>query len=508
MQAVFELARSVLDLDTTVLIYGETGVGKELLARSIHFSGARCPRPFVAVNCAAIPEELFESELFGFRKGAFTGAHEHRRGLFQMANGGTLLLDEIGEMPLHLQSKLLRAIEEKRVTSVGADRPVDIDVRFIATTNKDLQAEVERGAFRRDLFYRLSVMPIRIPPLRERPEDIPMLAQHFLEHARRRTRRTVHGIAPESLQALVRYGWPGNVRELENVIERAVIVAKGEILTDLQRFLAPVGAHAAVDLSLPFRDAKARVVEEFERAYVAGLLESHGGKLTAAAKHADMDPKNFSDKMTRYGLRRAAPAEPPGGERPGPLARGDAPGRNDAERQASADSGPAEASGQAKDRRPRVVLLTALVWMLAGPAPGPAGRARSCGPPSRPAGASSSFAMPSPRPEWAIHPGCASTTAPPSATSPTRDAGTPAASARRSRRGVSPPIACSRARGVAASRRRGSPSAPPRSGRRSAISSVGPRTGTSKSATCGRSWASGAPAGTCCSCRTAPPSRP
>ncbi len=247
MQSVFETLRSVADLDTTVLIHGETGVGKELLARSVHFSGARRDRPFVAVNCAAIPAELFESELFGSRKGAFTGASEHRRGHFQMAHGGTLLLDEIGEMPLHLQSKLLRAIEERKVTSVGADRPVDIDVRFIATTNKDLQGDVERGAFRRDLFYRLSVMPVRVP---------------------------------------------------------------GEVLTELERFLAgPGGAHAPVELSLPFRDAKARIVEEFERAYVQGLLETHGGKLTAAAKHADMDPKNFSDKMARYGLRRQ-PAEP------------------------------------------------------------------------------------------------------------------------------------------------------------------------------------------------------
>ena len=222
-----------------MLIHGETGVGKELLARSIHFSGARRDRPFVAVNCAAIPAELFESELFGARKGAFTGATEHRRGHFQMANGGTLLLDEIGEMPLHLQSKLLRAIEEKKVTSVGADRPVDIDVRFIATTNKDLQAEAERGAFRRDLFYRLSVMPIRVPPLRERPEDIPLLAEHFLEQASRRSKKGVRAIAPESLQALVRYPWPGNVRELDNVIERAVIVATGDTLTDIERFLAP-----------------------------------------------------------------------------------------------------------------------------------------------------------------------------------------------------------------------------------------------------------------------------
>ncbi len=316
MQSVFETLRSVVDLDTTVLIHGETGVGKELLARSVHYSGVRRDRPFVAVNCAAIPEELFESELFGSRKGAFTGASEHRRGHFQMAHGGTLLLDEIGEMPLHLQSKLLRAIEEKKVTSVGADRPVDIDVRFIVTTNKDLQAEVERGAFRRDLFYRLSVMPIRVPALRERPEDIPLLAQHFLEEAGRRLKRAVRGIVPDSLQALVRYPWPGNVRELENVIERAVIVSREDVLTGLERFLGgPAGAHAPVDLSLPFRDAKARVVEEFERAYVAGLLEANGGKLTAAAKHADMDPKNFSDKMARYGLRRQGSEPSEGGAR-------------------------------------------------------------------------------------------------------------------------------------------------------------------------------------------------
>jgi len=316
MQSVFETLRSVADLDTTVLIHGETGVGKELLARSVHFSGARRDRPFVAVNCAAIPADLFESELFGSRKGAFTGASEHRRGQFQMAQGGTLLLDEIGEMPLQLQSKLLRAIEEKKVTSVGADRPVDVDVRFIATTNKDLQAEVERGAFRRDLFYRLSVMPVYVPPLRERPEDIPLLASHFLKEAGRRLKRPVKGIAPESVQALVRYPWPGNVRELENVIERAVIVSRADVLHDLARFLTgPGGAQAPVDLSLPFRDAKARIVEEFERAYVQGLLDAHGGKLTAAAKHADMDPKNFSDKMTRYGLRRQPPEPPDGGPR-------------------------------------------------------------------------------------------------------------------------------------------------------------------------------------------------
>jgi DNA-binding NtrC family response regulator len=216
-------------------------------------------------------------------------------------------------MPLNLQSKLLRAIEERKVTSVGADRPVDIDVRFIATTNKDLQSEVERGAFRRDLFYRLSVMPVQVPALRERLEDIPLLARHFVVQGGRRLKKTLRGISPESLGALMRYPWPGNVRELENVIERAVIVSQGDTLSDVERFLAPTGGPPPVDLSLPFRDAKARVVEEFERAYIDGLLKSHGGKLTAAAKQADMDPKNFSDKMQRYGLRRSAPSEPPAG---------------------------------------------------------------------------------------------------------------------------------------------------------------------------------------------------
>ncbi len=312
MAEVFELLRSVAELDTTVLIHGETGVGKELLARSIHFSGSRRDKPFVAVNCAAIPAELFESELFGFRRGAFTSASESRRGFFQMANGGTLLLDEVGEMPPALQSKLLRVIEEKRVTPIGAERAVEIDVRFIATTNKDLQAEVERGTFRRDLFYRLSVVPIRIPPLRERPEDIPLLAQHFLEHSARRAKKTVRSIAPAAMEALCRYAWPGNVRELENVIERAVIVAKGETLADVGPFLAPDGPRPPVDLSLSFREAKTRVVEEFERAYIAGVMEAHGGKISAAAKHADMDPKNLWEKLVKYGLRRPHHADPNG----------------------------------------------------------------------------------------------------------------------------------------------------------------------------------------------------
>jgi transcriptional regulator with GAF, ATPase, and Fis domain len=299
----------VADLDTTLLIHGETGVGKELLARSVHFSGARRDKPFVPVNCAAIPTDLFESELFGFRKGAFTGAAETRRGLLQSASGGTLLLDEIGEMPLGLQSKLLRVIEDKCVTPIGSDRAVEIDVRFIATTNKDLRAAVERNAFRPDLFYRLSVMPIRVPPLREREGDVPLLARHFLKDSARRSKKPVRDIAPEAMQALCRYGWPGNVRELENVIERGVILARGDTIVEVERFLGPESGRPRVDLSLSFRDAKARVVEEFERAYIGGVLEASGGKLTAAAKHADMDPKNFSEKLVRYGLRKSGSVE-------------------------------------------------------------------------------------------------------------------------------------------------------------------------------------------------------
>jgi two-component system, NtrC family, response regulator AtoC len=312
MREVFELARSVVDLDTTVLIEGETGVGKELLARSIHYSGSRRDQPFLAVNCAAIPGELFESELFGFRKGAFTGAIESRRGLFQRANGGTLLLDEIGEMPLHLQAKLLRVIEERRVAPIGADQPVDVDVRILASTNRDLQVEVEQRRFRADLFYRLSVMPIRVPSLRERPDDVPLLASHFLEGSARRCKKPVRAIAPGAMHALASYSWPGNVRELQNVVERAVIVAKGDTILDVGRFLTGAAERPRVELSLQFHRAKARVVEEFERAYIAGVLEAHGGRVGLAAKHAGLDPKNLSAKIARYGLRKGARSAAPG----------------------------------------------------------------------------------------------------------------------------------------------------------------------------------------------------
>jgi len=238
MLEVVERLRSAADLDTTILFRGERGVGKKLLAHCVHFSGARRDKPFVALNCAAIPAEVVESELFGFRKRAFTNVSDGRRGLFHLANGGTLLLEEVGDIPQDLQSKLLETIEDKRVMPIGSDRAVDVDVRVIATTNKDLRLEAEKGRFRSDLFEQLSATLIAVPPLRERPDDLPLLVRHFVEISARRSKTSVSAIIPEAMPALRRYPWPGNVRELENVIERAVLVSKTDTITDVERFLA------------------------------------------------------------------------------------------------------------------------------------------------------------------------------------------------------------------------------------------------------------------------------
>jgi len=232
MLDVLTRLRSAADLDATVLIQGETGVGKELLARCLHFSGARRDKRFVAVNCSGIPAELFESELFGFRKVAFTSPSESRRGLLQLASGGTLLLAEVADIPLPLQSKLVRAIDEKHVVPIGSERPVEIDVRFIATTSKSLPVEVDQGRFRRDLLDRLSRLLIRVPPLRERPGDVPLLARHFIDVSARRSKKRAPTIASAAMDMLCRYAWPGNVRELESVMDRAVIVSTTDSIED------------------------------------------------------------------------------------------------------------------------------------------------------------------------------------------------------------------------------------------------------------------------------------
>lgn len=306
MMEVFELASSVADLNTTVLIFGETGTGKELLASAIHSNSPRREKPFVAINCAAIPDDLFESELFGFKKGAFTGANEDRKGLFQLADGGTILLDEIGEMPFKFQSKLLRVIEDKKVTSLGSDKSVYIDVRIIAATNRDLEAEVEKGNFREDLFYRLNVIPIKLPSLRERKEDIPPLARFFLNKYAEKFNKPVKSISEEAMNTLINYSWLGNIRELRNVIERAVILEKKDIITDIGIFLTkkkevPIDL---IDLAVSFKSTKTKIIEDFEKSYISKILELYDGKLTQAARHAHMDVKNLCEKMKKYGIRR------------------------------------------------------------------------------------------------------------------------------------------------------------------------------------------------------------
>jgi len=304
MRRLKEEIESVAGLTTTVLLTGETGTGKGLVARAIHYGGPRRGKPFVEVNCAAIPEPLFESELFGFTKGSFTGALGERKGHFLLAHGGTLFLDEIAEVPPAVQPKLLTAIQDRKVMRIGGTRQIDVDVRIVAATNRSLVEEVEAGRFRKDLFFRLNVFPIRVPPLRERKEDIPALAEVFLRKYALKCGKRVVRIAPRTMAALLAYDWPGNVRELENYIERAVIRARGEELDCPEELVGAPGAGEELPFSpdLPFREAKERVVSAFERRYIEEALRRSGGKLTEAARAAGMDNKNFSEKMKRYGI--------------------------------------------------------------------------------------------------------------------------------------------------------------------------------------------------------------
>jgi len=228
MQPVFDIIKKVLDNSTTVLIVGETGTGKELIARAVHYNGMSKDSPFIPVNCAALPENLLESELYGYKKGAFTGATADKKGLIEVANSGTLFLDEIAEIPMSLQAKLLRFLQEKEIMPIGGAFPKKVDVRIIAATNRNLADEVRDGRFREDLYYRLSIIPIELPPLRERKSDIPLLAEHFLQKFSTATGKRLDGFAPDVMGSLQSYGWPGNVRELENAIERAVVLSSGE----------------------------------------------------------------------------------------------------------------------------------------------------------------------------------------------------------------------------------------------------------------------------------------
>jgi two-component system response regulator HydG len=307
MLGVYDLVRRVAPADTTVLLSGESGTGKELVARALHDQSDRREGRFVAINCAAVPAELLESELFGHVKGAFTDAKSSRQGLFEQASGGTLLLDEVGEMPLEMQPKLLRVLQERQVRPVGGNTSVPVTARIIAASNRDLEGEVEQKRFREDLFYRLNVVQIEIPPLRARGNDTLLLAEHFVRKFSERSGKPVHGVSIEAQTKLLAYDWPGNVRQLENTIERAVALTRGEqiMIEDLPeritRFDGSTGVLSDVDLE------HVRTLEQVERRHIEQAVKHAHGNKTRAAKALGIDRRTLYRKLERYAGGRTAP---------------------------------------------------------------------------------------------------------------------------------------------------------------------------------------------------------
>jgi two-component system response regulator GlrR len=313
MRAIIDIVTRIATLDSTVYIDGESGTGKELIAKAIHLASDRKDQPFVALNCAALPETLLESELFGHERGAFTGAVKSTKGLFTQAHGGTLFLDEIGDMPLATQSKLLRVLQERQFYPVGSEAPVAVDVRVIVATNKDLEEQVRRGLFRDDLFYRIHVIPVHLPPLRERKEDIVPLVDHFLKKCRQQMKKDVKGLSPEALRKLMLHDWPGNVRELENTIEYAVAMTRKDMVGDdyiLPGKVTPqeagLGANGAREKSLAgseglrsLKDAR----DAFERDYLTQVLALAEGNVSHAAKLAGKYRADFYDLLKKHDLR-------------------------------------------------------------------------------------------------------------------------------------------------------------------------------------------------------------
>ncbi len=311
MRAIFDLIQTIAPQSSRVLITGESGTGKELVARAIHENSMRAQAPFITINCGAFPETLLESELFGYMKGAFTGANENRQGLFQAAHGGTLFMDEIGNMSLTMQVKLYRVLQEGKVRPLGSTEEVDVDVRVIAATNKDFEKEIAEGRFREDLYYRLSVIPIQLPALRERKEDIPLLARHFLERFRKSMEKPVEGISPEAMRKLEEYDWPGNVRELENTMERAVALeTTGEITLRVlpdriagyagEPVLGPSG-NGAVPFPAEGVDFEKEIAET-ERRYLLAALEKSQGVRTKAADLLKITYRSFRHYSKKHNL--------------------------------------------------------------------------------------------------------------------------------------------------------------------------------------------------------------
>jgi transcriptional regulator with GAF, ATPase, and Fis domain len=296
-----------------VLIYGETGTGKEIIARAIHEKSRRKEGPFVAINCAAIPEHLLESELFGHEKGAFTGASARKLGLFERAQGGTLFLDEIGDLPLVLQPKLLRALQEREIMRVGGETAISIDVRIIAATHRDLAQLLEEKAFREDLFWRLNVFPIKLPPLRERATDIPLLAGHFLARVAKENGTPSKRLLPDAVRALQQYRWPGNVREVQSVIERASLLAEGDEIRvedlpiEVRAPASKVTLSERIDFEIP---EQGFVFEEFERQVLAKAMERSGGVIARAAKMLGMSYRTLQYRLEKFGLRGPSGGSP------------------------------------------------------------------------------------------------------------------------------------------------------------------------------------------------------
>jgi two-component system response regulator HydG len=298
MQRVFNMIRDVAPTDSPVLITGETGTGKEMVAKAIHAVSPRCDAPFVAVNCGAFSEHLLESELFGHEKGAFTGAMHMRKGRLELSHGGTLFLDEVGEISARMQVDLLRVLEEKRFYRVGGEKPIETDFRIIAATNRDLKQAIAEGSFRSDLYYRLNVISIHVPPLRERTEDIPLLAQHFLQRFRREINKPVDAISHEALDFLCRYPWPGNVRELQNAVERAVVLSRKRRLgVEAFSFL-----HKA-EASVPTAD---QTLDEVVRDHIKRVLAAQGGNISKAAEVLGIHRSTLHKKIKLYGLSESA----------------------------------------------------------------------------------------------------------------------------------------------------------------------------------------------------------
>jgi DNA-binding NtrC family response regulator len=318
MREIFSLLERVAPSDATVLVEGESGTGKELVAEALHSHSPRSDKPFIVIDCSAIPRDLIESELFGHIKGAFTGATGNRKGAFEAAEGGTLFLDELGELDLDLQPKLLRALEKREIKPVGSNETIKTDVRVVAATNRNLIHEVKEGNFREDLYYRFAVIKIELPPLRDRPEDIPVLVEHFLKSANEMAGRDGVDVSYKTMEKLKRHRWPGNVRELKNFVERAVLLTQGDEIET--RFLqaheptpekpkaaqesAASMADLAIEEGLPFKDAKNRLIEEFEKSYWMRLLEGTDGNVSKAARIAGVHRKSVEYILKKLDLSR------------------------------------------------------------------------------------------------------------------------------------------------------------------------------------------------------------